>query len=63
MNYSIGFKDGKIMLNFCATHPEYGKLCMEVEIPLINIMEIAAKATDNNIDDYIVEIVKKALNG
>ena len=61
MNYDLGFKDGKLFVSINLEKEGLGMINLEVDIELIAIMKIASESTDNKIDDYIVDLVKKAL--
>ncbi len=61
MDYNLDFKDGKLFVSFNYEKKDMGTINMELDLELIAILELAAKSTDNAMDDTLIGLVKKAL--
>lgn len=59
--FGFDFKEGNIIAGLSFDKEGYGSVRLQVKIPLIKILEMAVKKTDNKIDDKLVAMVKAAL--
>jgi hypothetical protein len=57
---TLDFKDGKVVVE-AKYASEYIGGSLALEVPLLQIVKLAAAKTDNKIDDKIVEMIEAAL--
>lgn len=55
------FEAGQVVLKGEFKH-EFGSVELNVKLPLIAVLKMAAAKSDNKIDDQLVELVEKALS-
>lgn len=59
-SYSVDFINGDIIISG-SYDGAFGEVTLDMALSLLSVLELAAKSTDNTIDDSLVALLSRAL--